>query len=243
MHQNSKLLQHSDGVNIHRVDTIIDPEFPTILYLPGLSSEAIEGIKHLTPLLGENINVASMSFRGRGRSSTPEKGYGIEDHAKDLDLVVRDLNAKKLVLIATSVSALYAIKYLETYGPQAVDRFVIVDHPLKVRKLRDGWADDFSKITVGGVPVTSTMRRSALDAVEQESAEVNLYPQLRNAAIPTLVMYPTVPKGIISDSDVSAYGSMPHVRMVEFEDSDHFIRLRQPEKYLQEVGKFARSFS
>lgn len=248
MHQQSKILYHAEKegihlveekVGIHMVKTIVDPAKPTLLYLPGLSSEAVEGFNCLVPLLERGLNLASMSFRGRGRSTTPEKDYSIAHHADDLELVINDLNAEKLILVATSISTLYAVKYLLNHGCDQVSGIIIVDHPLRIRKLKRGWAEEFSKITVNGVPVTSTMRKTALERIEVESEDLDFYFDFEELELPTLVMYPSIPKGILSIDDIGLFNKQHLTKLVEFEDSDHFIRLREPDKFLNEIDLFA----
>ncbi|MFK7824496.1 MAG: alpha/beta fold hydrolase [Oligoflexales bacterium] len=246
MHQQSEIFYHpelrlvEDRIGIHVVKTIVDETQPTLLYLPGLSNEAIEGFNSLAPCLEKGFNVASMSFRGRGQSSTPKMGYSMEDHAEDFALVVDTLKAKKLIVVATSISTLYAARHLVEDGGDKVAGMVIVDHPLHVKKLKQGWAEEFSKLTVNGVPVTKTMRRSAMDCVEKESEAYDLYFSFMELEIPTLVLYPTIPKGIIGENDIERFKHQG-AKLVEFEDSNHFIRLRQPEKYCKEIMAFAES--
>jgi pimeloyl-ACP methyl ester carboxylesterase len=248
MHQQSEIFYHpelslvEDRVGIHVVKTIVDEKQPTLLYLPGLSGEAIDGFNSLAPCLKKGFNVASMSFRGRGQSSTPKAGYSMEDHAEDFALVVSKLKAKKLIVVATSISTLYAVRHLVNAGSSDVAGMVIVDHPLRVNKLKQGWAEEFSKLTVNSVPVTKTMRRSAMDRVEYDSEAFDFYFDFAELEIPTLVMYPTIPKGIIGGNDLERFEHQG-AKLVEFEDSDHFIRLRQPVKYVDEIMAFAGSLA
>ncbi|NRA45724.1 MAG: alpha/beta hydrolase [Oligoflexales bacterium] len=159
MHKESKFISHEDGTKIHVVQTILDPKKVTVLLLPGLSGEAIETFNSLRRLVGEGYNLMAMSFRGRGRSSTPSSGYSIQSHAQDLGIVIKTIQSEKVVLVATSIASIYTMAYLEQYGIQRIAGLVIVDHPLKVSKLKHGWAQNFSQLKINGVSVSSTMRK------------------------------------------------------------------------------------
>ncbi|NRA45723.1 MAG: hypothetical protein HRU09_12270 [Oligoflexales bacterium] len=54
----------------------------------------------------------------------------------------------------------------------------------------------------------------------------------------TLVMYPTVPNGVITADDLRLFKDMKHVELSEIPDSDHFIRLRQPKMYFDALSEF-----
>ncbi|MFK7823621.1 MAG: alpha/beta fold hydrolase [Oligoflexales bacterium] len=243
MHKESKFISHDDGTKIHVVQTILDPKKVTTLLLPGLSGDATESFNSLSKLVGEGFNLMAMSFRGRGRSSTPSSGYSIRSHAQDLDLVINTIQSDKVVLVATSIASIYTMEYLEQYRTQRISGLVIVDHPLKVRKLKSGWAQNFSKLKINGVSVCSTMRKCALEAVEQESTDEDYYRFFKGIDLPTLLMYPTIPNGVITEEDLQLFKDMKHVELAEVSDSDHFIRLRQPQRYYEVVDGFLERYS
>ena len=159
--------------------------------MPGI---AAEGFSCLSPCVAQGYNVASMNFRGRGQSSTTEIGYTFDDHANDLSLVLQDLDCSKVVLVTNSMSTIYAAKYLLRIVTNPAIGLVIVDHPLKINKLREGWANDFPQITVKTESVLTTMRKFAMDRIELESEVVDLYAEYEQLGLPTLVMVPSMAK-------------------------------------------------
>ncbi|MBI2603193.1 MAG: alpha/beta hydrolase [Deltaproteobacteria bacterium] len=243
MHQQSKMRYHANGVGVHIASIVVNKTAPTLVFLPGMSGECVEGFRSLSFCCEEGFNLASLSFRGRGRSSTPDSGYTFTDHAADIDLLLRDIECNRVFLIANSISTIYAAWYLLNSKPGNVSGVVFVDHPLRVRKYSVGWADEFVKLTIDGKSVTLTMRRAAMDAMERESEEVNLYPEYAELCLPTLVMAAPIGKGLLTEADMALFERQKETSIVAFNESDHFIRLREPEKFRSEIQTFVKSLS
>ncbi|MFK7824761.1 MAG: alpha/beta fold hydrolase [Oligoflexales bacterium] len=198
MHQSSKTPYHENNVGIHLFHTIQKSLEPTLLFLPAMAGEAIDGFRSLAPCLASGFNVASMSFRGRGRSTTPTEGYKFIDHAGDIKLVLGDLKVNKIVLVACGISVIYAAYYLQEYGLSNIAGLVILGHPWRVNKAKMGWAEELSKIRFRGKPVTATMRKAAMVQIERESTAVDLYLEYEGLKLPTLVMHTPINKGLLT---------------------------------------------
>lgn len=234
----NRKITHPDGLYLHMLHCIKNVGKPTIAYLPGMSGIAEDGFDSLLPLTEHGFNLASLSFRGRGQSSTPASGYSFQNHVDDISLFISSLDASNIVLVANSISTIYAAKYLIETKAHPVIGLIIVDHPLSIRRLREGWADDFSQITVNDKSVLLNMRRLAMDAIEAESEVVDLYVPFAELEIPTLVLAASVGKGLLSEADLLYYGRQKNTEIVMFENSDHFIRLREPGRFQEEVYRF-----
>ena len=243
MQQLSKTIHHSDGVGIHTVSVIQKGTQPTLVFLPGMSGAAEEGARFFAPCVAQGFNIISMSFRGRGRSSTPKEGYTLDDHADDIELVINDSKCSQVILIANSVSTLYAAQYLLRERPTVVKGMVIVDHPLRASKFKKGWSDDFAKVEVRGKSVLNTMRMMAMDRIELESKAVDFYAAYEALGVPTLVMTPHLSWVLLSKDDLVLFERQKRTKVVHFEKSDHFVRLCEPEKFLETVVGFARGVS
>ena len=239
MQEESRVLRHSNGIGIHTVFAVNDRSKPTLLFLPGMPGIAEEGFACLAPCLKQGFNVASISFRGRGQSSTPEVGYTFDDHVDDLKLVLQELDCSKVVLVANSISTIYAVKYLLRGTTNPVVGLVIADHPLKVNKLREGWADDFAQITVRGESVLQNMRKLAMTRIELESEAIDMYADFESLRRPTVVMVPQMSKGILKEQDIVLFARQKCTEIIHFEKSDHIIRYCEPEKFRNEIVKFA----
>ena len=238
MQKQDKILFYPDGVGIHVLLTNAGADRPTIAFLPGMSGTAEDGPLSLAPCLEHGVNLASMSFRGRGQSTTPSSGYTIDDHADDIGLFVKNIDSNQIFLVANSISTIYAAQYLLRKEANPVKGLVIVDHPLTVRKLREGWADDFAQLTIAGKPVLETMRKQAMEGIEAESIALDLYTAYGELELPTLVFSAPIGRGLLTDLDLTYYGGQKKTETVIFENSDHFIRLREPERYYAEILKF-----
>lgn len=228
----STIVYHPDGVGIHILKMGENPDLPTLAFLPGLSGIAEDGIESLGPCVDQGFNVASMSFRGRGQSTTPEKGYSIDCHSDDVGLFLRDIVGSKITLVANSMSTIYVVNYLLCKNAAKIDALVIVDHPLALRKLKAGWAEEAAKLVINGKSILENVRRVVLGEIERESEAIDFYASYEQLKIPTLLMAAPVGKGLLTDHDLVLYCRQKQTKIVDFPDSDHFIRLRVPKKYL-----------
>ena len=73
-------------VHLHVLENgIPSPNIPSLLVIGGLWEPAERAIPLLSRLTG---HVVALSFRGRGLSSTPSSGYGLDEHLSDIRAVV-----------------------------------------------------------------------------------------------------------------------------------------------------------
>lgn len=238
MQPHSKMLYHSNGVGIHVLHSDLDLKKPTLVFLPGLSSTAEDGWDCLSPCVSQGCNVVSMSFRGRGQSTTPTTGYSADGHADDIHLLLASLNCQQVLLIANSISSIYAVQYLQRNGHALVSGLIIVDHSLRTINLPKGWADEFSQRILAGRPVLETIRKTALDGIEKESTALDLYPPSYELSLPILLMAAPLGKGLLTELDLTHFSQRKQTNIVEFKESDHFIRLREPEKFRKIILEF-----
>lgn len=227
----STMVYHPDGVGIHILKLGEDPSLPTLAFLPGLSGIAEDGIESLGPCVQQGFNVASMSFRGRGQSTTPEQGYSIDHHSDDVGLFLRNVVGSRVTLIGNSIGAVYGVNYLVREGATKVDALVIVDHPLALRKLKKGWTEEFAELNINSNPVLKNIRIMTLKAIERESKSVDLYFQLEKLKVSILILMAPIGKGLLSNHDLNMYWKKKGIKIVEIPDSGHFIRLNTPSKF------------
>lgn len=238
MQPHSNVFYHPNGVGIHVLHSDLDVKKPTLMFLPGLSSIAEDGWECLFPCVSQGVNVVSLSFRGRGQSTTPSSGYSANDHADDIHLVLTSLKCEQVLLIANSISSIYAMQYLQRSEHSFVSGLVIVDHSLQTVDLPKGWAHEFSQRVLAGRPVLETIRKETLEGIEKESKALDLYPAYNKLDLPVLLMAAPLGKGLLSEADLDSFSQRKGTKVVEFINSDHFIRLREPEKYRYTVLKF-----
>lgn len=244
MQPESKIIKYRDTgieVGIHTLRLIQNRTHPTLVFLPGLPGAAEEGMRCLRPCYSQGFNVVSMSFRGRGRSSTPRSGYKVENHASDLAAVLEDIDCSQVILVANSTSTLYATDYLTRGDKTPVRACVIVDHPLQGRKLETGWADMFAEKRIQGHSVLDTCRLMALDRIEHESEEISYYEDYEALNLPTLLLAAHPRRSLLTENDMEQYQRQKRTRIVRFEKSGHIIRHDEPGRFVAEIVGFARS--
>ncbi|MEM0187927.1 MAG: alpha/beta hydrolase [Saccharolobus sp.] len=79
--------------------------------------------KYIAPYLPYNFTTLVYDLRGHGRSSVPLGPYSIEDHSKDLKILLSELGIEKAILVGHSIGSLIAIDYATKY---AVEKLILI---------------------------------------------------------------------------------------------------------------------
>ena len=141
----------------------------SLLYSLGLWESAERAISLFD---GLDHHAISFSYRGRGLSDTPEKGYDLEDHLTDMEAVVDESKIDQFCLLAFSRGIGSALAYALKH-PEKIKGLIIVDQgPVHV-KPGEGYAEFWKNLVYLGKPITDFMRPEALDALEREARHVN----------------------------------------------------------------------
>ena len=85
--------------------------------------------------LSPDHRVIAMDLRGRGRSESPDSGYSIEHHCKDILAILNDLGLEKAVLMGHSLGAFIALAFGAQH-PNRVDRIILVDGGGKLSEIQ-----------------------------------------------------------------------------------------------------------
>ncbi len=85
--------------------------------------------------LSSDHRVIAMDLRGRGRSESPDSGYSIEHHCKDILAILNDLGLEKAVLMGHSLGAFIALAFGAQH-PDRVDRIILVDGGGKLSEIQ-----------------------------------------------------------------------------------------------------------
>lgn len=85
--------------------------------------------------LSPDHRVIAMDLRGRGRSESPDSGYSIEHHCKDILAILNDLGLEKAVLMGHSLGAFIALAFGAQH-PDRVDRIILVDGGGKLSEIQ-----------------------------------------------------------------------------------------------------------
>jgi len=70
--------------------------------------------------------VVAMDLRGRGLSESPDSGYSISHHCKDILSVLDDLHLEKAIIMGHSLGAFISVVFGAEH-PERVDRIILVD--------------------------------------------------------------------------------------------------------------------
>lgn len=85
--------------------------------------------------LSADYRITAMDLRGRGRSESPDSGYSIQHHCKDILAVLNDLGLEKAVIMGHSLGAFIAAAFGAEH-PERVDRIVLVDGGGKLSEIQ-----------------------------------------------------------------------------------------------------------
>jgi pimeloyl-ACP methyl ester carboxylesterase len=85
--------------------------------------------------LSSDHRVIAMDLRGRGRSESPESGYSIEHHCKDILAILDGMELEKVVLMGHSLGAFITVVFGALY-PDRVDRIILVDGGGKLSEIQ-----------------------------------------------------------------------------------------------------------
>lgn len=76
--------------------------------------------------LAPHHKVIAMDLRGRGLSDSPQSGYSVDHHCKDVLALIEDLGLERLVLMGHSLGAFISLVFTALF-PQRVERLILVD--------------------------------------------------------------------------------------------------------------------
>jgi len=114
---------HVDGIRLHYVEW--KGGEPTLLLVHGLSANA-RTFDRWAESLAPRYRLIAPDLRGRGDSDKPEGPYGIEVHARDMELLLNALNIDKVVYIGQSLGAIIGLQFTAN-NPGRVLKLVLGD--------------------------------------------------------------------------------------------------------------------
>lgn len=233
---------HNGSVIIHVLEEgTASADTPSLLVIGGLWEPAERAIPVLS---GLSCHVFAFSFRGRGLSSTPESGYDLDDHLSDIDAVVKHCRLQNYCVLGFSRGASYALGW-SLKNQKDMCGLILVDQPPVHLKPGPGYVELWSGLVYLGVPVLNFMRRSALEGIAREAAQVDFSSQLPQLKIPTAFFTgrnkEAEIKSDITDEILQLYKqSVPSFEIIEFEKSGHMIPDEEQQKYIAEIDSFIK---
>lgn len=224
-----------DGIDIHYLDSLpeSDPSLVPLLICPGLSETAEEYqdmIEHLLPR-----RVIALSFRGRGRSDTPESGYDLKDHVADIESVIEHAGLQQFYLYGYSRGVSYALEYTKRH-PERVARLIILDYPPEHKAMPLDWVAAYIDHYLVPTNRLNQIRPAAVIGIQIDSSKQQIaFPFDR----PVLVMRGLLDDSLMSDRDVEAYRKQfPNAHVVGFAKSGHDVRHSESTSFYQTIIEF-----
>jgi pimeloyl-ACP methyl ester carboxylesterase len=80
----------------------------------------------LAGALSPEYQVFAMDLRGRGASDKPAKGYALDNHMRDINSLLDDMDIDSAVIIGHSLGAFIGLAFAAEYSDR-IDRLVLVD--------------------------------------------------------------------------------------------------------------------
>lgn len=80
---------------------------------------------HIAALTARGFRCVAPDRRGHGRSEIPTGGYDLDTLADDVASVIDQLDLQQVILVAYSMGASEAVKYLERHGSERISQLVL----------------------------------------------------------------------------------------------------------------------
>lgn len=184
----------------------------------------------------------ALSYRGRGGSDAPAKGYDWSDHATDLNCVMVNERIDSALFFGFSKGVSYLLAYLKS-NPDKAKGLILVDFPAIHTGPVAGYADYWDSMVYRGEKLGNHIRRTALEGIERESTYMEFYDIISNLRCPI-----TIFRGVkgdaaiasnLSEQDIQRYiDANPSVQVVDFFGSGHMILDDECDKVVTAVLQF-----
>jgi non-heme chloroperoxidase len=219
--------------------------------------------------LAESNRVVSYDLRGMGESAKPRGDYDFDEHADDLQFVLRELDLRGVVLVAWSMGTTVSLRYLQRGGAR-VAALVIVNGPLRLTRapdfphamspeelnrylteLRDRWpsgerafqSDTLLEPDPAVVDwLYSIALQTPLDVAlraVREQAKLDMRDALAALEIPVLAAYSRHDPYYPVSLAEHIAATCRAGRSVIFEQSAHCIPIEEPDRFCAELRRFA----
>ncbi|MGE5677304.1 MAG: alpha/beta fold hydrolase [Pseudomonadota bacterium] len=220
------------GISVHFLESYGGEEGYTPLFIcPGLSEPAEDYINLMHSLAPRKC--IAMSFRGRGRSDCPVKGYSLEEHESDIEAVVKHLGMKDFCLMGYSRGVSYTLAYA-IKNNASLKGLIIEEYPPVHKKMSDGWAEELYK----AYPGYRLDRRAAI-GIERESVQIDFSSSLHIINCPVLVMKGMKDSSQLTGESADLYlNSIANCRVMTFENAGHDIQTDDFKSFLEAVKAF-----
>ena len=227
------------AVRIHFLDSGPGDGRTPIVFVPGFGEEALEHIPLIDAFRPRRTIVVDL--RGRGRSDVPESGYGMEEHAADLDAVIRETGLLRLHLVSYSRGTTYAMRWATTHADR-IESYSIGDYPA-AQIIPPAWfPPKAEKSKWRGRPVSERMPVPAIRRLFADAVAIDMYQDLRRLNCPMLLIRGGAPGGMVDEATANRYRDVVERLQVEtVESSAHDLWNPDPLRFARTVAQFLDS--
>lgn len=208
---------------------------PSLILLPGLTSNARFFDAIVADGLASSATVIALDLRGRGLTDKPERGYAMADHAADVLGVLDALGIEQALLGGHSFGGLLAC-YMAANFPERVERLLILDSP---------FSEDRAAATRVGEQIGPSVTRLDQTWPDWQSfiASVQAQPAYADWWDPRIERYYRADVEEAADGSVRPRSRMAQIRQciggVQAVNWDETLtRVAQPTLFLRTTGQF-----
>lgn len=237
---------------------------PSVILLHGLSTSGACW-SPVARVLERNFDVIMPDARGHGRSSTPPHGYGYDDHASDVECLIRGLALAAPILVGHSMGGMTAALTASQLG-EHISALILADPTfLNPERQRDFFESDVTEQhrrllsrnrddVLAQLNARYTRRSSEMVELLTEArfqTRIVAFDVLRppnpdyrslvsNIRVPILIVLGDTP--VVSIETARELQSLnPRVRVEQIQDAGHGLIFDQPERFATVVESFLSS--
>lgn len=211
----------------------------TLIISMGIWEPATRALPLISRLIGRHCIV--LSYRGRGKSSTPISGFDWQHHSSDLSSVLQNEPTNKPVFLGFSKGVSYMLGYLSS-NLNEPNGIIIIDYPAIHGKAEKGYAQFWSTTEYNGFKMGNCITMHALEGIESESSYKEFYQELSKIKCPVWIFRGTDSKSYIpsnlTDEDVLNYkSSIKELEIIDFNYSGHMILDEELGKACKQINR------
>lgn len=234
--QLKSMFASNNGIRIHYLETDTQSSLVPVLICPGLSETAEEYIDLMEYLLPRKCVV--LSFRGRGLSDTPDRGYSLEDHVSDIISVVESAELYQFHLYSNSRGVSYALGFMEN-NHSRVRSLIVQDYPAHHLEMPDGWAEEYIYNYLSLFSRQQNIRPEAVRGIQEESKHI-VFRFKFNKRI--LVLRGLQEDSLLDDRAAEEYMKLgSDVNFYNFAQSGHDVRSNEKESLYRVISDYISS--
>ena len=243
------------------------PDGIPVILLPGYT-DSWHVFEPMLPYLPKSLHAFSLTQRGYGDATKPEKGYTIENYAEDVIVFMNKLDLKSAVLIGGSSGGIVA-RHIAIEHPDRVLGIIFLGSPSTLRKnkrVRQVWEDTISQLTDPIDPVfvrdfiESTIYQPVpkvfVDKMVQDSLKVparvwqaafqglmndKSYNKIDLIKVPVLIIWGDGDTVLPKEDQELLKETIPDAKLVIYPNAGHMFYIEQPDRVASNIIKFIES--